>query len=93
MSTSATLYNMQSTELEQAQLIYNQVTADKQLQHVEQWVMMESLQGKIFVIDTTTQVKQTTWVPFGEINNTTKVPLAFPLAMALRIKWMVNNLP
>lgn len=89
-----TSYNaMVSTDLDSAQLIFSQVAADIQQQRAEEWAIMEATTTKIFVIDTTQSTKPTSWVLPGLLNNTTRVPCCFPPLMALRIKWMLNNLP
>lgn len=93
MSDSAVYMAMASTDLAQAQTIFNQVTADLQQPSAEQWVMMTSTQTKVFVIDTVAPAKPTSWVSPSLVNSTTRVPLGFPYLMALRIRWMLNNLP
>ena len=93
MTTFDSLSSMQLADYNQAQQVYNQIGAELQAQSAENWVMMAPTTSQILVINTTVQSKPLSWQPISEMNNTTKVPLAFPWAMALRVKWMLNNLP
>lgn len=94
MSDSAAFMTMAATDLAQAQTIFNQMTESvENKQDSEQWVMMTDTQTKVFVIDTVAPMKPTSWVAPSLINTTTRVPLGFTAAQALRLRWMLNHLP
>ncbi|MBI3927715.1 MAG: hypothetical protein HY319_19400 [Armatimonadetes bacterium] len=49
-ANQAALFQMQATDMQQAQTIYSQVAADAQKQRTERWKIMSDTQTKIFEI-------------------------------------------
>ncbi len=49
-ANGAALFQMQATDMQQAQTIFTQVAADAQKQRAERWKIMQDTQTKIFEI-------------------------------------------
>lgn len=49
-ANNAALFQMQATDMQQAQTIFTQVAADAQKQRAERWKIMQDTQTKIFEI-------------------------------------------
>ena len=49
-ANNAALFQMQATDMQQAQTIFSQVAADAQKQRAERWKIMQDTQTKIFEI-------------------------------------------
>jgi hypothetical protein len=78
----------------EATTVYNQAT-DQSVPKAnsQQWVMSDGTADQVMVIDTVAPARPVSWTAYDTVNTTTKVPLGFTAAQALRLKVLLNNLP